>query len=156
MGDDTDTDTSLSTDSLEGDQELTRNRFNVVLTDNTVSEASDPAKLMEETSRLRGFVEEIDRSKKKTDCELVNLRINLEEAKNENSTVLQELENTRNKLSDAEKLISTQDKLVKDLEEKLQENTFRHRSSDATNAVSDRVPSGEGGSDCGDIKHISD
>ena len=29
------------------------------------------------------------RSKKKTDCELVNLRINLEEAKNENSTVLQ-------------------------------------------------------------------
>ena len=86
----------------------------------------------------------LTRSKKKTDCELVNLRINLEEAKNENSTVLQvsiincsikevlflfqELENTRNKLSDAEKLISTQDKLVKDLEEKLQENTFRHRS----------------------------
>ena len=31
------------------------------------------------------------RSKKKTDCELVNLRINLEEAKNENSTVLQVL-----------------------------------------------------------------
>ena len=28
--------------------------------------------------------------------------------------------------------------------------------SDATNAVSDRVPSGEGGSDCADIKHISD
>ena len=85
----------------------------------------------------------VKRSKKKTDCELVNLRINLEEAKNENSTVLQvlifrdldtgtkiyfqELENTRNKLSDAEKLISTQDKLVKDLEEKLQENTFRPR-----------------------------
>ena len=31
----------------------------------------------------------VKRSKKKTDCELVNLRINLEEAKNENSTVLQ-------------------------------------------------------------------
>ena len=31
----------------------------------------------------------LTRSKKKTDCELVNLRINLEEAKNENSTVLQ-------------------------------------------------------------------
>ena len=59
--DDTDTDMSLSTDSLEGDQELTRNRFNVVLTDNTVSEASDPAKLMEETSRLRSLVEEINR-----------------------------------------------------------------------------------------------
>jgi len=123
--DDTDTDMSLSTDSLEGDQELTRNRFNVVLTDNTVSEASDPAKLMEETSRLRSLVEEINRSKVKTDYELVNLRINLEEAKNENSTVLQELENTRNKLSDAEKLISSQDKLVRDLEEKIHENTFR-------------------------------
>ena len=34
------------------------------------------------------------RSKKKTDCELVNLRINLEEAKNENSTVLQVLTTT--------------------------------------------------------------
>jgi len=155
---------SASTDSLEDDddddRDVTRNRFNVVLSSEpalSISELSDPTKLsqlLEETSRLRGFVEEIDRSKKKTDCELVNLRINLEEAKNENSTVLQELENTRNKLSDAEKLISTQDKLVKDLEEKLQENTFRH--SDATNAVSDRVPSGEGGSDCADIKHISD
>lgn len=152
---------SASTDSLEeDDKEMTRNRFNVVLSSEpalSISEFSDPTKLsqlLEETSRLRGFVEEIDRSKKKTDCELVNLRINLEEAKNENSTVLQELENTRNKLSDAEKLISTQDKLVKDLEEKLQENTFRH--SDTTNAVSDRVPSGEGGSECGDIKHISD
>ena len=28
--------------------------------------------------------------------------------------------------------------------------------SDATNAVSDRVPSGEAGSDSADIKHISD
>ena len=63
------------------------------------------------------------------------------------------MENTRNKLSDAEKLISTQDKLVKDLEEKLQENTFR--PSDST-TVSDRVPSGEGWSDSADIKHISD
>ena len=43
-------------------------------------------------------------------------------------TSFQELENTRNKLSDAEKLISTQDKLVKDLEEKLQEYSFRARS----------------------------
>merc|ERR1712241_907915 len=146
MGDDTDTDTSLSTDSLEGDQELTRNRFNVVLTDNTVSEASDPAKLMEETSRLRSLVEEINRSKVKTDYELVNLRINLEEAKNENSTVLQELENTRNKLSDAEKLISSQDKLVRDLEEKIHENTFRQ---------SDTVV-GEGEATAADVKHISD
>ena len=81
----------------------------VLSSDPSISELSDPTKLsqlLEETSRLRGFVEEIDRywhdvkrgpltwlclirSKKKTDCELVNLRINLEEAKNENSTVLQ-------------------------------------------------------------------
>merc|ERR1719154_778354 len=80
---------------------------------------------MEETLRLRSLVEEINRSKVKTDYELVNLRINLEEAKNENSTVLQELENTRNKLADAEQLISSQDKLVRDLEEKIQENSFR-------------------------------
>jgi len=142
---------SASTESLEDDdKDVTRNRFNVVLSsDPSISELSDPTKLsqlLEETSRLRGFVEEIDRSKKKTDCELVNLRINLEEAKNENSTVLQELENTRNKLSDAEKLISTQDKLVKDLEEKLQENTFRQ---------SDTVV-GEGEATTADVKHISD
>jgi len=145
---------STSTDSLEDDdKDVTRNRFNVVLSSDpsmSISELSDPTKLsqlLEETSRLRSFVEEIERSKKKTDCELVNLRINLEEAKNENSTVLQELENTRNKLSDAEKLISTQDKLVKDLEEKLQENTFRH---------SDRVLEEESGADSPDVKHISD
>merc|ERR1719447_931769 len=143
---------SASTESLEDDdKDVTRNRFNVVLSsDPSISELSDPTKLsqlLEETSRLRGFVEEIDRSKKKTDCELVNLRINLEEAKNENSTVLQELENTRNKLSDAEKLISTQDKLVKDLEEKLQENTFRQ---------SDRVLGEEGEATTTDVKHISD
>jgi len=143
---------SASTESLEDDdKDVTRNRFNVVLSsDPSISELSDPTKLsqlLEETSRLRGFVEEIDRSKKKTDCELVNLRINLEEAKNENSTVLQELENTRNKLSDAEKLISTQDKLVKDLEEKLQENTFRQ---------SDTVLGEENEATTADVKHISD
>ena len=81
---------SLSTDSLEDDEDMSRNRFNVVLADNTMSsESSDPAKMMEETLRLRSLVEEINRSKVKTDYELVNLRINLEEAKNENSTVLQ-------------------------------------------------------------------
>ena len=37
----------------------------------------------------------------------------------------QELENTRNKLADAEQLISSQDKLVMDLEDKVQENSLR-------------------------------
>ena len=102
---------SISTDSLENnEQELTRNRFNVVLSsgsDTTISDVSDPVKLVEETTRLRVLVEEINRfitwtkyfqilklisqfrSKTKTDYELVNLRIDLEEAKNENSLVLQ-------------------------------------------------------------------
>merc|ERR1712098_111500 len=128
-----------STDSLEDDfkddtqdVDVVANRFNidkVLSQDITISEASDPGKLVEETTRLRNLVEEINRSKIKTEYELVNLRINLEEAKNENSTVLQELENTRNKLSDAEKLILSQDKLVKDLEEKIQENSFSHQRS---------------------------
>ena len=57
-----------------------------------LSEYSDPtklAKLLEDNSRLRGLVEDLNKSKVKTDYELVNLRINLEEAKNENSTILQ-------------------------------------------------------------------
>jgi len=129
---------SISTDSLENnEQELTRNRFNVVLSsgsDTSISDTSDPVKLVEETTRLRILVEEINRSKTKTDYELVNLRIDLEEAKNENSLVLQDLENTRNKLADAEKLISSQDKLVKDLEEKIHENTPSNSDQNSTNS----------------------
>ena len=41
--------------------------------------------------RLRATVEEMTRARTNTDNELVNLRINLEEAKNENVTVLQVL-----------------------------------------------------------------
>merc|ERR1711942_213726 len=130
-------------DSLEDDfkddsqdVDVVANRFNidkVLSQDITISEASDPGKLVEETTRLRNLVEEINRSKIKTDYELVNLRINLEEAKNENSTVLQDLENTRNKLADAEKLISSQDELVKDLEEKIHENTPSNSDQNSTN-----------------------
>lgn len=134
-----------STDSLEDDfkedsKDLVGNRFNidkVLSQDTTISDISDPGKLIEETTRLRNLVEEINRSKVKTDYELVNLRINLEEAKNENSTVLQELENTRNKLSDAEKLILSQDKLVKDLEDKIQENSFSHQRSTSLQSATD-------------------
>ena len=53
---------SGSLDSLEDDGDLIRNRFNIVLSaDNTISDISDPTKLMEETSRLRSLVEEINR-----------------------------------------------------------------------------------------------
>merc|ERR1719397_423970 len=113
--DKTDNDLAGSTDSLDGS-----------VPETTVLEGSDPAKvskLLEDTSQLRGLIEDMNKSKIKTDYELVNLRINLEEAKNENATVLQELENTRNKLVDAEKLIETQDQLVKDLEEKIKDKS---------------------------------
>jgi len=118
--DKTDNDLAGSTDSLDGS-----------VPETTVLEGSDPAKvskLLEDTSQLRGLIEDMNKSKIKTDYELVNLRINLEEAKNENATVLQELENTRNKLVDAEKLIETQDQLVKDLEEKIKDNSCRDTS----------------------------
>jgi len=115
--DKTENDMAGSTDSLDGS-----------VPESAMSENSDPTKLeklLEDSSRLRVLVEDLNKSKVKTDYELVNLRINLEEAKNENATILQELENTRNKLVDAEKLIESQDKLVRDLEEKVHENTFR-------------------------------
>jgi pSer/pThr/pTyr-binding forkhead associated (FHA) protein len=124
--DKTDNDMAGSTDSLDGSVP-------------EEAENTDPtklAKLLEDSSRLRGLVEDLNKSKVKTDYELVNLRINLEEAKNENATILQELENTRNKLVDAEKLIESQDKLVRDLEEKIHENTFRE-STDIISSAED-------------------
>eukprot|EP00092_Neocalanus_flemingeri_P037773 GFUD01041121.1.p1 GENE.GFUD01041121.1~~GFUD01041121.1.p1 ORF type:complete len:760 (-),score=245.19 GFUD01041121.1:42-2321(-) len=137
--DKTENDMAGSTDSLDGEIDNNEHRFNVVLTgsvpETAATENSDPtklAKLLEDSSRLRGLVEDLNKSKVKTDHELVNLRINLEEAKNENATILQELENTRNKLVDAEKLIESQDKLVRDLEEKVHENTFREPSETPT------------------------
>jgi len=139
--DKTENDMAGSTDSLDGEIDNNDHRFNVVLTgsvpETAVTENSDPtklAKLLEDSSRLRGLVEDLNKSKVKTDYELVNLRINLEEAKNENATILQELENTRNKLVDAEKLIESQDKLVRDLEEKVHENTFREPAETLTNS----------------------
>lgn len=57
-------DLSVSTDSLEDGQDMTRNRFNVVLSqDNTIlsDTLSDPVKMMEETNRLRNLLEEINR-----------------------------------------------------------------------------------------------
>jgi len=145
--DKTEADMAGSTDSLDGmDNDNNEHRFNVVLTgsvpETAVSENSDPtklAKLLEDSSRLRGLVEDLNKSKVKTDYELVNLRINLEEAKNENATILQELENTRNKLVDAEKLIESQDKLVRDLEEKVHENTFRESTEIPPSSVSEET-----------------
>lgn len=83
---------------------------------------ADLSRLLEEDRRLREQLEKLKQCKGQTDNEMVNLKINLEEAKNENATILQELENTRNKLLDADKLISSQDQLVRDLEEKVEGN----------------------------------
>ena len=47
----------------------------------------------------------------------------------------QELENTRNKLADAEQLISSQDKLVRDLEDKVQENSHRQDTDRQVNTT---------------------
>merc|ERR1719334_2849848 len=127
--DKTENDMAGSTDSLDGSVPET------ALSEN--SDLSNIENFLDDSSRLRGLVEELNKSKVKTDYELVNLRINLEEAKNENATVLQELENTRNKLVDAEKLIESQDKLVRDLEDKIQENSFSHQRSTSLQSATD-------------------
>lgn len=85
---------------------------------NTMKNA-DKSSSNNESVRLKHQLEELKQSKAMSAIELDNLRINLDEAKNENMTIFQELENTRNKLMDADKLINSQEQLVKDLEEKL-------------------------------------
>merc|ERR1711936_661774 len=89
-----------STDSLDG-EEGDEEEVVKVSTDPAVS---DLAVLLREGNRLRATVEEMNRVRSNTDNELVNLRINLEEAKNENVTILQELEKTRTKLSSVERV----------------------------------------------------
>lgn len=46
-------------------------------------------KLVEETQKLKAVVDELQKSKVKTENEMINLKLNLDEAKNENSIVLQ-------------------------------------------------------------------
>ena len=76
------------------------------------------------------------------------------------------MENTRNKLADAEQLISSQDKLVRDLEEKIQENSFRGAEPAAERSEADGAEAPEEQQltrssaiitpDPSDNKHISD
>jgi len=110
-----------STDSLDGskpDQTEVRDK------------TLELSKLVDEMQNLRSLVEELQKLKCKTDEEIINLKLNLEETKNENSTILQELENTRNKLVDADEVIESKNILVKDLEAKLEENSFRDTTPD--------------------------
>jgi len=87
--------------------------------------ASDLAVLLREGNRLRATVEEMNRVRSNTDNELVNLRINLEEAKNENVTILQELEKTRTKLSSVERVSLEKEALIKKLESSSKQDSLK-------------------------------
>jgi len=130
--DKTENDLVASTDSLDGelgdDDEDEEEDVVKVASDPA---ASDLAVLLREGNRLRATVEEMTRVRSNTDNELVNLRINLEEAKNENVTILQELEKTRLKLASAERVVLEKEALAKNLEESCGQDTSKDTSKDA-------------------------
>merc|ERR1719180_760573 len=139
--DKTENDLVASTDSLDGelgdddeDEE-----------EDVVKMASDPASsdlavLLREGNRLRATVEEMTRVRSNTDNELVNLRINLEEAKNENVTILQELEKTRLKLANAERIVLEKEAVAKKLEESCGKDTSKDYSKDNSKDASANSP----------------
>merc|ERR1719350_210091 len=130
--DKTENDLVASTDSLDGelgDEDEDDEEEEVVKVASDPA-ASDMAVLLREGNRLRATVEEMTRGRTNTDNELVNLRINLEEAKNENVTILQELEKTRLKLASVEQFAAEKEVLVKKLEESCRQDTFKDTSKD--------------------------
>jgi len=134
--DKTENDVSMqgSTDSLDGTKPEEEDECDEENLDDMKEE--EMSRLLEVETRLRQQLEELQTAKVKTDHELVNLRINLEEAKNENATILQELEKTRSKLGEADLLIGSQDQLVRDLKVKVEKlNT----SSDKVVAAVDNI-----------------
>merc|ERR1719234_2372927 len=135
--DKTENDLVASTDSLDGelgdDDEDEEEDVVKVASDPA---ASDLAVLLREGNRLRATVEEMTRVRSNTDNELVNLRINLEEAKNENVTILQELEKTRLKLASAERVVVEKEAVAKNLEESCRQDTSKDSSKDASKDAS--------------------
>jgi len=132
--DKTENDLVASTDSLDGelgDEDEDEEEEEVVKVASDPA-ASDLAVLLREGNRLRATVEEMTRARTNTDNELVNLRINLEEAKNENATILQELEKTRLKLASVERVAAEKELLVKKLEESCRQDTSKDTSKDAS------------------------
>jgi len=131
--DKTENDLVASTDSLDGElgDEDDDEEEEVVKVASDPA-ASDLAVLLREGNRLRATVEEMTRARSNTDNELVNLRINLEEAKNENVTILQELEKTRLKLSSAERVVVEKEALAKKLEESCRQDTSKDTFKDAS------------------------
>jgi len=134
--DKTENDLVASTDSLDGelgDDDEDEEEEEVVKVASDPA-ASDLAVLLREGNRLRTTVEEMTRARTNTDNELVNLRINLEEAKNENVTILQELEKTRLKLASVERVAAEKEALVKKLEESCRQDSLKAKdtSNDAS------------------------
>merc|ERR1719187_510829 len=131
--DKTENDLVSSTDSLDGewgDEDEDEEEDVVKVTSDAAP--SDLAVLLREGNRLRATVEEMTRARTNTDNELVNLRINLEEAKNENVTILQELEKTRLKLASVERVAAVKEVLVKKLEELSKQATTSKNSENAS------------------------
>merc|ERR1719312_280028 len=139
--DKTENDLVASTDSLDGelgDEDEDEEEEEVVkVTSDPAS--SDLAVLLREGNRLRATVEEMTRARTNTDNELVNLRINLEEAKNENVTILQELEKTRLKLASVERVAAEKEALVKKLEESCRQDSTLKAKDTSNDASMDKL-----------------
>merc|ERR550532_3036277 len=136
--DKTENDLVASTDSLDGelgDEDEDDEEEEVVKVASDPA-SSDLAVLLREGNRLRATVEEMTRARTNTDNELVNLRINLEEAKNENVTILQELEKTRLKLASVERVAAEKELQVKKLEESSTRDTSKDTLGDTSNDAS--------------------
>lgn len=69
--------------------------------------ALDVNRMMEEIQKLTSLVDELQLSKAQDNKQIINLNLNLDESKNENAEILKELEITRKKLADTEKVVDT-------------------------------------------------
>merc|ERR1712080_414075 len=83
--------------------------------------ALDMNKMMEEVENLTHLVDELQTSKMEANKQIMNLNLNLEECQNENSATLQELDNTKQKLVDVNKLVTEKEEMITCLETKLSE-----------------------------------
>jgi len=112
------------------------------LTSNNLNEVN-----MNEVNRLRGLVEDLSRARDKNEDEIRRTRDALDEARHDSSVVLQELNNTKNKLEDAERLIETQDSLVREMETRVQENTISSAPESEGDQQLPPFPAAPGGAD---------
>jgi len=83
--------------------------------------ALDMNKMMEEVQNLTHLVDQLQTSKVNSNKQIMNLNLNLEECQNENAATSQELDITRKKLVDVEKLVTAKEEIITSLENKLSE-----------------------------------